>query len=158
MKKLIFFSITLLLISNCTLNKVVNRHGVSFLEKKQSELMLNKANKNDILSLLGPPSTISDFNANLWIYIERNTSSSKVSKLGKKNLLDNNIAVLELDNKGMLVDKLFLDKKEMTNLKFTKDYTNSDSIDNKSAIYDFLYGIKSKMNDPLGKKRKSIKN
>jgi len=120
--------------------------------------MLNKANKNDILSLLGPPSTISDFNANLWIYIERNTSSSKVSKLGKKNLLDNNIAVLELDNKGMLVDKLFLDKKEMTNLKFTKDYTNSDSIDNKSAIYDFLYGIKSKMNDPLGKKRKSIKN
>ena len=110
------------------------------------------------MSLLGPPSTISDFNGNLWIYIERNTSSSRVTKLGKKNLLDNNIVVLEIDNKGMLIDKLFLNKEKMTNLKFTKDYTNSDSIDKKSAIYDFLYGIKNKMNDPLGKKRKSIKN
>ena len=157
MKKFILITITLLLISNCTLNKVVNRHGVGFLEKKQSKLILNKTNKNDILDLMGPPSTISDFNSNLWIYIERNTSSSKVTKLGKKQLMQNNIAVLELSNKGMLVDKIFINKNEMKKLKFTKDFTNSVN-DKNSAIYNFLYGIKTKMNDPLGKKRKSIKN
>ena len=47
MKKLFFIIITFLLISNCTLNKVVKHHGVHSLEKKQSKLMTNSSNKND---------------------------------------------------------------------------------------------------------------
>tara|TARA_B100000780_G_scaffold209006_1_gene149082 strand:+ start:26 stop:502 length:477 start_codon:yes stop_codon:yes gene_type:complete len=158
MKNFILIIITLLLISNCTFNKVVNRHGVSFLEKKQSKLTLNEANKNDILDLLGPPSTISDFNNNLWIYIERNTSSTKVTKFGGKELIANNIVILEINNRGLLIDKIFLDKDQMKKHKFSKDFTKSIKSNEKSAIYNFLYGIKSKMNDPLGKKRNSIKN
>tara|TARA_B100000787_G_scaffold164633_1_gene147568 strand:+ start:458 stop:934 length:477 start_codon:yes stop_codon:yes gene_type:complete len=158
MKNFILITITLLLISNCTFNKVVNRHGVGFLEKKQSKLILNKTNKNDILNLLGPPSTISTFNSNLWIYIERNTSSTKITKLGGKELLANNVVILEINNRGMLVDKIFMNKDEMTKLKFSNDFTTSINSNKNSAIYNFLYGIKTKMNDPLGKKRNSIKN
>ena len=157
MKNILFILITTFFISNCTLNKVVNRHGINFLEKKHNKLILNKTNKNDILEILGPPSTKSGFNENLWIYIERNTSSSRVIKLGKRDLLNNNTAILEISNSGILIDKIFVNKKSMNKLKFSKDFTTSDT-NKKSAIYDFLYGVKSKINDPLGKKRKSIKN
>ena len=124
-----------------------------FLEIKKEKLALNNSNKNDIIKLLGPPSTISLFNEDLWIYIERNTSSSKISKLGKKKLLTNNVLVLELNDRGILQEKTFLNKEDMKDLKFSKSFTEM-SISKKSFVYDFLRTIRQKANDPLGKKRK----
>ena len=124
-----------------------------FLEIKKEKLALNNSNKNDIIKLLGPPSTISLFNEDLWIYIERNTSSSKISKLGKKKLLTNNVLVLELNDRGILQEKTFLNKEDMKNLKFSKSFTEM-STSKKSFVYDFLRTIRQKANDPLGKKRK----
>ena len=151
-KKLLFIIITLFITSNCTLNKVIKHHGVHFLEVKQEKLALNESNKNDIIKLLGPPSTISLFNEDLWIYIERNNSSSKISKLGKRKLLTNNVLVLELNNKGLLEEKTFLNKEDMKNLKFSKSFTKM-SISKKSFVYDFLRTLRQKANDPLGKKK-----
>jgi len=153
MKNILFIIITLFIISNCTLNKVIKHHGVHFLEIKKEKLALNNSNKNDIIKLLGPPSTISLFNEDLWIYIERNTSSSKISKLGKKKLLTNNVLVLELNDRGILQEKTFLNKEDMKNLKFSKSFTEM-STSKKSFVYDFLRTIRQKANDPLGKKRK----
>ena len=70
MKKL-FFVLLLLFISNCSINKVEKTHGVPFLNEKQMKLIINKSNKNDIISLLGPPSTKGSFDNDIWIYIER---------------------------------------------------------------------------------------
>jgi len=84
MKKILFLIILTFFISNCTLNKVIKVHGVNFLEKKHKQITLNKSNKNDIIKILGPPSTKGIFNDDLFIYIERKTSSSRVIKLGKK--------------------------------------------------------------------------
>ena len=108
MKKYLLTIIIFLSITNCTLNKVVKHHGVHFLDKKHSKLILNTSNKNDIIRLLGSPSTTSTFDRDMWIYIERNTSSSRLTRLGKKKLLTNNTLLLELDNKGILVEKIFL--------------------------------------------------
>ena len=44
-----------------------------FLNKKHEKLIINKSNKNDIIQLLGSPSTKSAFDNDLWIYIERET-------------------------------------------------------------------------------------
>jgi outer membrane protein assembly factor BamE (lipoprotein component of BamABCDE complex) len=140
-------------ISNCTLNKVTNYHGVHFLEKKHSKLEINTSNKNDIIQLLGPPSTKSTFDKDLWIYIERTTSSSKLTKLGKKKLLKNNILILEIDNKGLLTQKIFLNKNDMNELEFSKKYTKMNYA-KKSFIYDFLSSMRKKINDPLGKRNK----
>ena len=63
----ILFIIIAFFIANCSLNKVVKHHGVPFLEKKQEKLTLNTSNKNDIIKLLGPPSTKSTFDNDLWI-------------------------------------------------------------------------------------------
>ena len=155
MKQIIYSFFIFFLISNCTLNKVIKHHGVHFLEKKQEKLLLNNSNKNDIIKLLGPPSIKSTFDSDMWIYIERDTSSSKLSKLGKKKLLKNNVLILELDSKGLLVKKIFLNKDDMKNIKFTDSITEM-SFKKRTFLYDFLSGLRQKVNDPLGKKK--IKN
>ena len=132
-------------------------HGVSFLEKKQEDLIVKNSNKNDIIKILGPPSTNSTFDKDLWIYIERKTSSSKVTKLGKKKLLVNNVLILELDNKGILTTKIFLDKDQMQDIKFSKELTGL-SFSNKSFVRSLLSSVREKINDPLGKKRRKIKS
>ncbi len=134
------------------MNKVVLHHGVHNLEKKQSKILINQSNRNDIIQLIGPPSTKSSFDNDIFIYIERKTTSSKLTKLGKKKLLVNNVLVLEIDDKGILVDKKFYDKDDMQKISFDKDETTV-TYSKTSFIYNFLYSLRQKIDDPLGKKR-----
>ena len=143
------------LILNCSFNKVIQNHGVHNLEKKQTKLKLNETNKNDIFSIIGPPSTKSTFDNDIYIYIEKKTSSSKLTKLGKKKLLRNNVLVLEIDTKGILVSKKFYNIEDMKKMKFDESVTEVNQT-RKSFIYNFLYSVRQKIDDPLGKKR--IKN
>ena len=151
----IILIISLIFLSNCSLNKVIQHHGVHNLEKKQTKLKLNYTNKNEIYKLIGPPSTKSTFNNDVYIYIERKTSSSKLTKLGKKKLLTNNVLVLEIDNKGILLSKKFYNKDDMENIVFDETQTGIN-YSKRSFIYNFLYSLRQKIDDPLGKKR--IKN
>jgi len=153
MKKILI--LTLFFLASCSLNKVIQHHGVHNLENKQTKLKINFTNKNDIIKLIGPPSTKSTFDNDVFIYIERKTSSSKLSKLGKKKLLTNNVLVLEIDNTGLLLSKKFYNKDDMLNIKFNEDHT-SLNYTKKSFVYNFLSSLRQKIDDPLGKKR--IKN
>jgi len=151
---LIFF----LLIVNCKFNKVIDNHGVHYLDKKQLSLTVNKSNKNDIIVLLGPPSTKSKFDNDLWIYIERKKTRTTLLKLGKKKILINNVLLLEIDSRGLLTKKELLDIDDMKEVKFIDDKTDT-SYSKKSFVYDFLSSMRQKVNDPLGirsKKRKKI--
>ena len=153
MKKLLI--LTLLILSSCSFNKVVQHHGVHNLENKQTKLKINSTNKNDIIELIGPPSTKNSFDNEVYIYIERKTSSSKLSKFGKKTLLKNNVLVLEIDNRGILLSKSFYDINDMNEIKFDEAQTGIN-YSKKSFIYNFLSSLRQKIDDPLGKKR--IKN
>ena len=152
MKNYLILIIIFLFISNCTLNKVLSQHGVNFLEKKQEKLTVNVTNSNDIIKLLGPASTKSTFDNDVWIYIERVKSSSKVLRLGKKDLIENNVLILEINNKGILSQKIFIDKEKMNNLEFSSDMIEMSGT-KRSFIYDFLSTLRKKMNDPLGKRK-----
>ncbi len=155
----ILLLLTFLFIVNCKLTPVVDTHGSHFLEKKEKKLTLNKSNKNDIMSLLGSPSTKSSFDNSLWIYIERKKTRSR-SIIGKKNIYKNNVLVLEIDNKGLLAYKKLYSINDMQNIDFIKDETEI-SYSKKSFVYDFLSSMRQKVNDPLGvraKKRKKIKS
>ena len=149
--------ITFLLVVNCKFNKVVDIHGVNFLERKEKELILNNSNKNDIILLLGPPSTKSRFDNDLWIYIE---SKKTRAKFGKKKIYINNVLLLEIDNRGLLAKKELINIKNMNDVNFLKDETNI-TYSKKSFVYDFLSSMRQKINDPLGvraKKRKKIQS
>ena len=155
MKKIFYLIIISQIFVSCGLNKVVQHHGIHNLEKKQLKLKINETNKNEILQLIGPPSSTSEFDTDVYIYIEKKTTSSKLSKLGKKTLLANNVLILEIDNRGMLVNKKFYDKEDMNKIVFDESIT-SINYTKKSFIYNFLFSVRQKIDDPLGKKR--IKN
>ena len=152
MKNYFYLIVISLFISNCTLNKVIKHHGVHFLEKKNKKLVIGQTNKNDIIKLLGPPSTRGAFDEELWIYMEIQTSSTRISKMGKKKLLKNNILILDIDNRGILSKNIFFDKSDMNKIKFSKDTTQKNYSKN-SFIYEFLYSVRQKINDPLDKKK-----
>ena len=151
MKNILYLFIIILFITNCTLNKAQNYQGVHFLDNKQKKLTINSSNTNDIIKLLGPASTKSTFDDDMWIYIERVTSSSKISKLGKKELIVNNILILEINTMGLLTQKTFLNKEDMNSLKFSETIIRLSSRE-RTFVYDFLSTLRKKMNDPLGKR------
>ena len=142
-------------LTSCKLNKIVHHHGVHNLEVKSNKLSINLTNVNDITNLLGPPSTKSYFNNEVLIYLERKTSNSKLLKLGKKKLIANNVLLLEINDRGMLIKKEFLDQDDLNKINFSKKTTNVN-VSNESFIYRALYGIRTKIDDPLGKKRGSL--
>ena len=153
MKKLLLLS--LIFLASCSLDKVVQHHGVHNLEIKQAKLKINYTNKNDIIKLIGPPSTKSSFDNDIFIYLERKTSSSRLTRLGKKRLIKNDVLVLEIDNTGILLSKKFYNKDDMNEIKFDENITGVNYA-KRSFIYNFLSSIRQKIDDPLGKKR--IKN
>ena len=151
----IFFIILTIFLTSCKLNKVVNHHGIHNLEAKSQELLINQTNINQIKSLLGPPSSKSYFDEDILIYLERKTSNSKLLKLGKKKLIANNVLLLEVDNRGMLINKEFLDQDDLNKLKFTNKTTKTIA-DQESFVSRALSGVITKIDDPLGKKRGTL--
>ena len=76
-------------------------------------------------------------------------------KLGKKELLTNNVLILEINNSGVLISKKFYNKDDMNNINFEESITGIN-YSKRSFIYNFLSSVRQKIDDPLGKKR--IKN
>ena len=153
--KILLIILTLFL-ANCKLNKIVNHHGIHNLELKSAELIVNQTNVNDIKRILGPPSSKSYFDNDIIIYLERKTSNSKLLKLGKRKLLANNVLLLEIDNKGMLIKKDFLNKDDLNKLKISQKVTGIKT-GKESFIKEALSNVINKLDDPVGKKRGSIK-
>ena len=153
MYKILYIIILLFIASSCSFKPVVKHHGVPFLEKKQASLIINESNKNDIKKILGNPSTRSSFDNDVWIYIERKQTQSKIRNLGKMKIYKNNVLVLEIDRYGILKEKKFYNINDMENLKIVEATTESGFKRN-SFIYDFMSSMRQKINDPLGQRAK----
>ena len=152
MIKKIFIIFIFISNTSCSFKDVVKHHGVHFLEKKQEKLKLFETNTNDIRKTLGHPSTKNSFDNDIWIYIERKTTVSKIYSLGRKKILMNNVLVLEFDNKGLLVKKNFYNLDDMNKIKISKDQT--DVLNKKNTfIRSILSSLRQKINDPLGKRQ-----
>ena len=102
--------------------------------------------------IIGPPSTKSKFDNEVFIYIERKTSSSRLISLGKKTLITNNVLILDINNKGILISKKFFNKNDMNKIKFEQDITMTDH-SKRSFIYNFFYTLRQRIDDPRGIKR-----
>ena len=129
---------------------VDDHHGVYHLEKKEKNIIVEKSNVNDILTVFGEPSTKSSFDNDVWIYIERKITNTHF--FGKRKLIINNVLVLEIDEKGILAKKDFYDINDMNDLKFDKK--RSESLQKRNFIYKFLSSMRQRINDPLGVRKK----
>ena len=146
--KFIVYNFIFIFILSCSLNKVVNHHGVHFLEKKYEKLTINKTNKNDIIKILGEPSTKSSFDDNVWLYLERKKVNQSIFKLGKRRIEKNNVLVLKFNNFGILENKNFYDIEKMNDIKFSEEITESGYSKN-SFVYSFLTSLREKINSPV---------
>tara|TARA_Y100000816_G_scaffold199816_1_gene146573 strand:- start:73 stop:543 length:471 start_codon:yes stop_codon:yes gene_type:complete len=148
--KIFFFISIFILISNCSFNLVDDHHGVFYLDKKEKKIKVKESNTNDILSILGEPSTKSTFDNDVWIYIERKITNSHF--FGRRKLIINNVMVLEIDEKGILAKKDFYDIEDMKEIDF--DENRSESLKKRNFIYNFLSSLRQRINDPLGVRKK----
>ena len=153
MQKILYIIFLSLIVTNCSIKKVVKHHGVPFLEKKQSSLIVNKTNKNDIIQILGNPSTKSKFDNDLWIYIERKQTQSKLINLGKMKIYKNDVLVLDIDNYGILRSKQFYNKNDMKKIQKV-EATTKRGFKRNTFVYDFMSSMRQKINDPLGSRAK----
>jgi len=151
MSKIIYL-IVFLFIVNCNINKVVKFHGVHYLDKKQQNFILLETNTNDLLEILGPPSTKSSFDNDLWIYIERKIEKESILKLGKNKLVANNVLILEINSQGLLITKDFYDMNKMNEISFSK-LTTEKNYSKQTFIYNVLSSLRQKANDPLNKRK-----
>jgi outer membrane protein assembly factor BamE (lipoprotein component of BamABCDE complex) len=144
MNKVFYLTFIFLIVTSCSIKPVDNFHGVAFLEKKQKKLLINKSNKNDIIKVLGAPSTESVLEDDLWIYIENRKSKSSLFKLGKEIVITNNVLVLEINNKGVLKNKKFYNINDINKVDFNKNQTVMSDKD--SFVYSVISSLKQKIN------------
>ena len=153
MYKILYIIFIFLIVSNCSLKKVVKHHGVPNLEKKQKDLIINTSNSNDIIQILGQPSSKSKFDNDTWIYIERKLTQSAIKNFGRMKILKNDVLVLDIDKYGILKNKEFYNVSDMNNLKIVKSETKA-GYNRNSFIYQFMSSMRQKINDPLGQRAK----
>ncbi len=144
MKKIVYLLLILLFIISCQRKEVIKTHGISYLEKREKLIFVNKTNKNDTINIFGQPSTKGMTDENLWIYIERTITRGKILKLGRNLLKKNNVLVLEFDKYGVLKKKDFYNIHDMKKLTFEKNITENE-IRKENFVYSFLSSIRQKM-------------
>jgi len=115
------------------------------------KIQVNTTNKNDLIKIFGEPSTKSTFDNDVWIYIERKITNTHF--LGKRELVINNVLVVEIDQRGLLAKVDFYNIDDMNKLEFDKGKTEI-SFSKRNFIYDFLSSMRQKINDPLGVRKK----
>ena len=73
--------------------------------------------------------------------------------MGKRELVVNNVLVLEIDQIGLLSKIEFYNIDDMNKIELDKD-TTSITYKKRSFVYDFLSSMRQKINDPLGVRKK----
>ena len=151
MKKIIFF-LLILAVTNCSTKKLEVNHGLVNLDKKKEEITIGKSNKNDILDIFGPPSTVSTFDEDVWIYIELKKQNQSIVKLGKKRIKKNNTLIVKFDSRSLVNKVDFIDINNLNQLKLSEKITEKEFTTN-SMLYNVLTNLREKINAPVRRKQ-----
>ncbi len=151
MKKIIFF-LLILAVTNCSTKKLEVSHGLVNLDKKKDEISIGKSNKNDILNIFGPPSTVSTFDEDIWIYIELKKENQSIIKLGKKRIKKNNTLIVKFDNRSLVKKVDFIDIENLNKLELSDKETEKEFTTN-NMLFNVLTNLREKINAPSRRKQ-----
>ena len=129
-RNFITYFLILIFTNSCKLSPSITHSGVINLEQKKDVFFLGKTNKNDVIKEIGETLLKEYPEEKSWIYIETET---KRNLLGKKILIKNDILMLGFDDKGILLTKEFLNLKNMKDLNFNEELTQSTSIEESNS-------------------------
>jgi outer membrane protein assembly factor BamE (lipoprotein component of BamABCDE complex) len=142
----IFFAILFFQFNSCGL-KIVENHGQVY-EKNINfkELQVGKTKKDDVVELLGSPSTTSNFDdEQSWIYIS--SEFKKFIFLDGSNT-DQKILILSF-NQNTLKDKELLSRNDINNIEYEDTITDS-----KGKKINWIKEFFTNLNpDPYGKRK-----
>jgi outer membrane protein assembly factor BamE (lipoprotein component of BamABCDE complex) len=146
---LFIFIITIgvLTISGCSKN--LKQKGYNFNQVDFQSLSVNKSSKEDVLNILGSPSTASEFGDQTWFYI----SSKKESfAFMKPKLIEQKIIAIHFDNNNMIdnIENYQLDQAKI--VEFSNDFTPTGGDDDR--LVKKLFGNIGKFNKNSNKNRK----
>ena len=104
-----------MLISACTGR--VSNHGTLNIENYIDRVIENKMEKAEVEELLGPPSTISTFNANKWYYMH-----NTIKKLGffKPEILNHKVYEIVFNDENRAITLNEYDSNQITDLEYNK--------------------------------------
>ena len=141
----IIFTILFFQLNSCGL-KVVENHGQIYGKNLDlNELQIGKTTKNEIVELLGSPSTTSNFDdEQSWIYIS--SEFKKFIFLDGSNT-DQKILILSF-NQNTLKNKELLSKNDINNIEYEETLTDSRG-KKVNWIKDFFSNLNP---DPYGKR------
>ena len=141
----IIFTILFFQLNSCGL-KVVENHGQIYGKNLDlNELQIGKTTKNEIVELLGSPSTTSNFDdEQSWIYIS--SQFKKFVFLDGSNT-DQKILILSF-NQNTLKNKKLLSKNDINNIEYEETLTDSRG-KKVNWIKDFFSNLNP---DPYGKR------
>tara|TARA_B100002051_G_C16385632_1_gene462678 strand:- start:79 stop:543 length:465 start_codon:yes stop_codon:yes gene_type:complete len=148
------YLLLLIFIVNCSGNKVTNYHGVKLLDKKIDKIEINITNKNDLIKLIGNPSTVSDFDKNRWYYFERLKTNQSLIKLGNQKIKKNNVLIVDLNDYGIVKNKKLLNIDDMNDVKKLSEITEKD-FENKDILYGVFSSLREKINAPARNRTKN---
>jgi hypothetical protein len=63
-----------------------------------------------------------------------------------KTLITNNVLLLKLDSRGLLIQKDFFDKNDLKKIDFSKNITDKNYSDDKDVVYNVLSSLRQKIN------------
>ena len=129
------FIIILLFLSSCISHTEYS--GYSLEEKKLSELEVNKSSKQQVLEILGNPSTVSSFNNNEWYYI---SAIKEYTSFFQPKVLEQKSFLLTFNNDDILISINSYDRTQMNKIKFSSEYTMTEG-DNLGIIKQFIGNI-----------------
>ncbi len=121
------------------------------LEVKANKIVVKQSNKNDVLEIIGRPSTVSLFDSNDWFYIEREKTNQSVFKLGKSKINKNNVLEISFNEYGVVETKKLLNIDSMNKLNADKKITEKN-YDKRSGIGKLLKSLEQKINSPKTKR------
>ena len=142
----IIFTILFFQLNSCGL-KVVENHGQIYGKNLDlNELQIGKTTKNEIVELLGSPSTTSNFdNDQSWIYIS--SEFKKFVFLDGSNT-DQKILILSF-NQNTLKNKEILSKNDINSIRYEETITDS-----RGKKVNWIRQFFTNLNpDPYGKKK-----
>ena len=119
----------------CQFQEPLKTHGIIYLENRSQKVIVNKSNKNDI---------ISQSEEDTWIYFERILTKGKYHKLGRHIVKENNVLVLEFNKFGIIKNKKLYTKEDINKIAFLEKKTEN-KLSRKSFVESFLQSVRQKM-------------
>ncbi len=144
--KLLIFVIIIFFQFSCAFNKIDKVHGISNLKNKIEKIKINKSNKNDVINILGP-SILIDQKEEKWTYFEVRETKNK---FGRKIVYENNYVEIKYDKYGLVKEKTIFDIKNMKEIKFSEDKTETYAL-KESFIKSILSSTRKRLKNARDK-------